>query len=222
MLCNFLIQTNNRFMQHKATFTTLTCPHCGDTKRILNLFCADTYRKEFWSDFRDVAPWMPRIFPIQKCLLCGKYYFIEPEQYCFVDIDALPNALTYAELKEAKEQFASTQLTQWQTFQLNQELLWAYNDEFNRNRGDHTPTDADLALYREVAQYFIDLYPTDARGDILRANLLCESGQYAKAKKILLAMHDPRFAFMAEAMLRHIDAHSPFPVQIVADHKLIS
>lgn len=212
-------------MQNECTYTTLTCPHCGDTKQILDLICADPYVKELWSDNRDVRPWMPKIFPIQKCANCGQYYFIEPEQHYIVDIDADPETLTYEQLKDAHEQFATTELTDWQTLQLNQELLWAYNDKFNRHeRHPHVrifnePKPEDVALFEEVTQYFLHRYPTDVHGDILRANLLCQAGEYEKAKEILAQVMDPQLYYMTEAMLYHIKARSPFPIRLVYENE---
>lgn len=212
----------------ECTYTTLTCPHCGDTKQFLNLICADPYVKELWSDNRDIRPWMPQIFPIQKCANCGQYYFIDPSQHYIVDIDANPDTLSYDQLKDAHEQFADTELTDWQTLQLNQELLWAYNNKFNRRerhphvRTFNEPEPEDMAIYEEVAQYFLHRTPTDVYGDILSANLLCQAGEYEKAKEILDQVKDPQLAFMTEAMIFHIHARSTFPIRIVYENELVN
>lgn len=171
-------------MEEKERYTILTCPHCGDTKRIFNVICIDPIETEFWSDFYRVAPYMPVIFPVQKCKRCGKYYFIKKEQYIIVDMDASGYPLKYHELKEAVKELSGSEQSAWETYMLNRSLIQAYNSEFMRDNSDRTPSEEERQQFLTAVDNVLNLpddqYPYELRGELLR-----ETGRFDEAVEIL-------------------------------------
>lgn len=208
-------------MQSNEQYTTLTCPNCGDTKKIFNMVCADLINKEFWSDLYRIQPYAPRISAVQKCHHCGMYYFAEEEQCHYVDIEAEVETLNYTELKEAKKQFASSDLSLWQKTALGMELVWAYNDEFCRGRNDNKPTKEDEKLFQELIDFFAGTVPRYFGDQVFDANLLCQVGDYVAAKQLLEQITDKNAAYVVKAMLHHIDLKSTFPIKVISDFKVV-
>lgn len=212
-------------MDHKATYTILECPHCGDTKRILNLICALTDTTEYWSDSRSIMPYLPTIMPLQRCMKCGKYYFTKPEQHHVADIDADVDTLNYAELKEAKDQFDGQKLTQWQQEMLDKELFMAYNDEFRRNRNHNQPTDEDTALYHSCIDSLLLNGQTPLCNPLYQAELLRESGRFTNAAMLAAHIADDDSEMwsdwerlVAKAINRHAEDYDDAPFLLVKDH----
>ena len=52
----------------------LTCPYCGQTKEVMSLLSGNTFGAQLWSDNKRIAPMLPEISYVQKCLYCQKYF----------------------------------------------------------------------------------------------------------------------------------------------------
>lgn len=171
-------------MEEKEKYTILTCPHCGDTKQVFNCICFDPFIKEFWSDFYRNSPYMPIIFPVQKCNHCGKYYFIHKEQYVLADMHAQIDTLNYHELKEAVKELSGSEQSAWEIHSLNSLVIRAYNSEFMREDNGKTPTEEDRQLFLTAINNMLNLpndeYPYELRGELLR-----ESGRFEEAVEVL-------------------------------------
>ena len=52
------------------------CPYCKEVKELISLRSGNTFRGTHWSDTKKEYPMLPRTSEVQKCLRCGKYYFL--------------------------------------------------------------------------------------------------------------------------------------------------
>ena len=52
------------------------CPYCKEVKELMSLRSGNTIGGEHWSDTKKVYPMLPKNSDVQKCLGCGKYYFL--------------------------------------------------------------------------------------------------------------------------------------------------
>lgn len=82
----------------------LTCPYCGEKKKIMSLMSGNTFDAVLWSDNKQIAPMLPEISLIQKCPKCGKYYFRTRQEVVYSDNQdwcSDSGLLTFPEMKEA-------------------------------------------------------------------------------------------------------------------------
>lgn len=49
----------------------LVCPYCGKEKEIMSLISRNTCGAEYWSDNKQIAPMLPEISYVQRCLQCN-------------------------------------------------------------------------------------------------------------------------------------------------------
>ena len=52
------------------------CPYCKAVKELMSLRSGNTIGGVHWSDSKNEYPMLPRNSEVQKCLGCGKYYFL--------------------------------------------------------------------------------------------------------------------------------------------------
>ena len=52
------------------------CPYCKAVKELMSLRSGNTIGGVHWSDTKKEYPMLPRNSEVQKCLRCGKYYFL--------------------------------------------------------------------------------------------------------------------------------------------------
>lgn len=52
------------------------CPYCGEVKELISLRSGNTFRATRWSDTKTIYPMLPKNSDVQKCPVCGKYYFL--------------------------------------------------------------------------------------------------------------------------------------------------
>lgn len=173
----------------RCTYTTLACPHCGDTKQILDVICLVPFYEEFWSDLYRIAPSMPEIFPVQKCNHCGKYYFIKEEQHLVADMHADVDVLNYQELKEAVKELSGSEQSAWETYMLNRSLIQAYNSEFMRGNSDKTPSEEDRQQFLTAVEKVVNL-PDDQCLRGFKGELLRETGRFDEAVEVLRNLPD--------------------------------
>lgn len=161
----------------------LKCPFCGGEKEVMALMSGNTCGGQSWSDVKTDYPMLPRVSPIQKCPICGKYYFTKEadrrksENYVFEKGD-----LTYEQLKEAAIQFGDV-LSEPDKIILNVLLLWAYNDNYNREDVGLTVAPEDEKKY--VRAVLDELIASEGTDEIVRAEYLRERGRFDEALAIL-------------------------------------
>lgn len=165
---------------------------------------------------------MPVIFPVQKCQDCGKYYFIEPEQYHPVDIDAHVDILNFAELKEAFAELHNPNHSDWGREMLCLELIKAYNDEFNRSiEVERLPSGEDISLFQEAVNFLLS--NSEDISPLLHAELLRESGRFEEAEAILrvLANNEANKSqlWSIKPVLDGAINHNPLPILLWKDGK---
>ena len=160
---------------------------------------------------------MPKIFPVQKCKCCGKYYFIEEEQYHVVDIDAFVDTLNYQELKEAMEELSCSEQSEWEMFMLNRSLIYAYNNEFIRNH-NNTPSNEDRQLFMTAIDNLLG-FPENYYYPAFRGELLRESGRFDEAVEVLSKLSDvDNIQYYVKPILEHAINHDPLPLLLIKDN----
>lgn len=166
----------------------LKCPFCGEEKNVFSLVSGNNMNGQQWSDLKSVYPMLPRVSPIQQCPACGKYYFRhevkerEKEEGFSWEL----GILSYEQLKEAAAQFGDG-LSKENRLLLNQLLLWAYNDKYNREGVETTPTTEEEKAY--IAAVLDELIGGDGVDDIIRAEYYRERGRFEEAVVLLDKCH---------------------------------
>ncbi|MDE7109844.1 MAG: hypothetical protein K2O49_07770 [Muribaculaceae bacterium] len=205
-------------------YTVLVCPFCGDRKEILNLICAGGLIEELWSDTRVIMPYMPVIFPIQKCKHCGKYYFINEEQYINVDIDAFVERLSFSQLKEAKVQFGSQALTLWDKEKMYMEILRGYNETFRCQYNDRTdqPTGEDVMLFYETIDWLLHESKEVRKDYILYSEILREGGYFQECINMLNGVTDQTNMWIIRPILERAKNGDTNPVLLIKSGKKLA
>lgn len=185
----------------------LKCPYCGKEKEVLSIASGNTFNSKYWSDTKEFHPMLPTVSPIQKCPSCGKYYFkANVKSRMGVDYSFDKGELTYGELKEAALQFEGEERISkdnrqtllfylrhiWQQNRkiskdnrktLLFELMWAYNDKYNREGMDIVePSDEERGYIDAVIKELMEGYELR---DLFIAELYRERGMFEEALEIL-------------------------------------
>ena len=186
----------------------LTCPYCGEKKKIMSLMSGNTFGAVLWSDNKQIAPMLPEISLIQKCPKCGKYYFRTRQEVVFSDNhDRCSDSgeLTFPEMKEA-----FVQLSEEGFEDANEErkarmmLHYAFNDFYYRyNPDDCVVNDDDWSIFKENALWIIENIITD---DVLKAEYYREIGMMEEALSILqdLTVEDEFVKKIADQVAKRI------------------
>lgn len=166
----------------------LICPHCGAEKEVMTLLSGNTFGGCQWSDTKKDYPMLPQVSHIQKCPKCGKYFFTglcesrEGPTYSFET-----GLLTYPELKEAYYQFEGAEIEDPYQMALFYEILYAYNDKYNRDGCLLEASQADNDFIKQILGRLIQLN-TDQSGyidPILKAEFLREKEDYKESYELL-------------------------------------
>ena len=202
----------------------LSCPYCSGEKEVMSLVSGNTFHGTVRSDTRRHYPMLPEVSPIQRCPHCGKYYFIEQakQRYAndngseFRSIGELGN-LSYAELKEAKEQLQHLTLTKMQRWIINHQLFMAYNDEFRRNPNaiGLEPTKEDAVVFNTTIQELLEGIERSVDYDLFHAELLRETCRFEEARMILNQYKKEEDNWVADEMLKHIDDGDSLPFLLI-------
>jgi hypothetical protein len=186
----------------------LTCPYCGEKKKIMSLMSGNTFDAVLWSDNKQIAPMLPEISLIQKCPKCGKYYFRTRQEVVYSDNHdwcSDSGLLTFPEMKEA-----FVQLSEEGFVDANEEkrarmiLLHDFNDYINPyNPDERVVNDDDWSIFQENALWIIENIITD---DVLKAEYYREIGMMEEALSILqnLTIEDEFIKKIADKIAKRI------------------
>ena len=208
----------------------LSCPLCGGEKELMSITSGNTTRQTLWSDTRSVYPMLPELSQIQKCPQCNRYYFLnEAERKISDDPESIYRSsgklgnLSYAEIKEAREQMLALPLSNRQRLFLASQLYLAYNDEFRRHPEDVTvpATEEDEALFKEVAEELLIEDDKVKFSPLFRTELMRSLGRFEEAKATLLSFSYGKWQWMADALLRHIEDGNVMPFLFIKDGKVV-
>ena len=163
----------------------LTCPHCGQKKEIMSLRSGNTFGARYWSDNKRIAPMLPEISYVQKCLQCKKYFIRSRQKtvYAKSGFSSDRGSLSFAEMKEAFAQLSQEKFRNKQEEAAVRMMLHhAYNDYYFRD-GKHRAIDkADQKLFRENAFWLIEKFLEDVA---MKAEFYREAGDMEKAKVLI-------------------------------------
>ena len=188
----------------------LTCPYCGNKKIVLSLNSGNTLDATLWSDNKQIAPMLPRISPVQKCIDdnfhyiskgCGKYYFVSRQSEVYGGMSHNKGTLSFLEVKEAFAQLMEENLTQQEQSELRLLYHYAYNDFYVRERFPMKITKIDKKdkqMFHDNALWLIDNFLKD---DILKAEYYREIGNFEAAKTTIEKV-DPKTEFLSEFVAR--------------------
>ena len=163
----------------------LTCPHCGQTKEIMSLMSGNTFGAKFWSDNKRVAPMLPEISYVQKCLHCAKYFIRSRQKavYSKSGSSAERGLLSFAEMKEAFAQLSQEKFrSRDEESTVRMMLHHAYNDFYFRGDTRRAVAEPDQKLFRENALWLIENLIKD---DVMKAEFYREAGDMKKAKALI-------------------------------------
>jgi len=162
----------------------LTCPHCGEKKEIISLISGNSFGQIVWSDNKSIKPMLPSASFVQQCPSCGKYYLMSQQKKHEYGTKTSfeKGTLSYAQLKEALLQMSSDDnLRDRDRLNILIMVIWAFNDEYTRCVNKDIPTEEHTYIVSLVDQ----LLSMDSVDDLLRAELLRETGRFEEAIEIL-------------------------------------
>ena len=163
----------------------LTCPHCGQKKEIMSLRSGNTFGARYWSDNKRIAPMLPEISYVQKCLQCKKYFIRSRQKtvYAKSGFSSDRGSLSFAEMKEAFAQLSQEKFRNKQEEAAVRMMLHhAYNDYYFRDASPRTVAAADQKLFRENALWLIENIIYD---NAMKAEFYREVGDMEKAKVLI-------------------------------------
>lgn len=169
----------------------VACPFCGAKKELMTLASGNSIGAMHWSDYKVIAPNMPKVSPVQKCLECGKYYLESNQPFSWGKKFSFEQGeLTYMEWKEAYNQFANdgsiskkdlTSVMFW--------LIQAYNDYYHRPNYMLFPSPTvdpkEEAFITNIIYKFIDVTDWSKEPLVLKAELYREAGDMEKSLQVL-------------------------------------
>ena len=181
----------------------LRCPHCGALKEVLQLMSGNTIGATLWSDAKQIAPMLPRVSYIQRCPICGKYFFYtqEVEAGTSNNYGGGTGKLPLEYLKQALTQLQPTG-NEEHILRIN--ILWAFNDRY----GDMEQSDIPI----EEWEYHVDNVHHLVQMDIdalLRAELYREIGDFEQAIQILQSLEvEDQMKGLQRQLLRQAQQHN--------------
>ena len=163
----------------------LTCPYCGQKKEIMSLRSGNTVGAQLWSDNKQIAPMLPEISYVQKCLHCKKYFIRSRQEAVYANsgFSTEQGLLSFAEMKEAFAQLSQEKfLEKKEEANVRVMLHHAYNDYYFREGRHRTVAEADQKLFQENALWLIEHFITD---NVMKAEFYREVGDMGKAKSLI-------------------------------------
>lgn len=197
------------------------CPYCWKKKRLLAIESGNAIDAEFWSDGKMIAPMLPQVSPVQKCLRCGKYYL---EYRCFsrsgLGQSWEKGEMIYHEWKEAYSQFLNEKgvakgknrlvqaINNLFAIEINPEdmaeirlwLIQSYNDCYYRHDSQYIEHEIEELDPEEesfiagIINEFIELHDwSEGPDSLLKAELYREAGDMQKSLKVLSQINLEKF-----------------------------
>lgn len=159
------------------------------------LVSGNSFGMSHWSDYKVIAPNNPKVSPVQKCLVCGKY-FVESEQpYSFGKTHSSNRGeLSYEEWKDAYNQFANDESVD--NVVLSHVMFWliqAYNDYYFRpdyRTFPNPPVDPqEEAFITNIIYRFIEIADKNEVPLALIAEFYREAGDMEKSLQVLSSIN---------------------------------
>ena len=178
----------------------VACPRCGWFARHFTLMSGNTFGARVWTDGKQVAPMLPGVPPVAKCLHCKAFYWLsEAEQVGTVNdwdseeefIDpAWAHAKDIEELSESEYHSAiesSLARNREQERILRILAWWRGNDAFRDDLGTSgRPLGRTTDRFRDNLLALVGLFDTSNTNEILmKAESYRELGEFKAATAIL-------------------------------------
>ena len=182
------------------------CPYCGATKQLMSLMSGNTFGARFWSDGKRIAPMLPNISPVQRCLDCGKYYLLYQQEFELGTGHSFETGdLEYHEWKEAFAQFSEEGLKKSDMANVMLGLIQAYNDYCYRDRDSHEPSEEETLFITSIIGEFIRMYNwRKVEVPLLKAELYREMGEMKKCARVLSSLEDKPMKDLEKALFNGI------------------
>ena len=151
----------------------------------MSLRSGNTFGAQLWSDNKQIAPMLPEISYVQKCLHCKKYFIRSRQEAVYANsgFSTEQGLLSFAEMKEAFAQLSQEKfLEKKEEANVRVMLHHAYNDYYFRNGENRMVDAADRKLFQENALWLIEHCITD---NVLKAEFYREAGDMEKAKALI-------------------------------------
>lgn len=163
------------------------CPNCGTEKELMTLLSGNTFGAEYWSDNKRIAPMLPIVSPVQKCPICGKYYFEHKHSYGeSTKVSFELGQLSFIEWKKAYDQFKAEGVEGKDMTNVQFWIVQSYNDYFYRGITSVKPSEEDFLIFSKMAVGFIDSFDWEpVKHPLLKAELYREANLMKECKEVL-------------------------------------
>ena len=162
-------------------------PYCGTEKDLMTLMSGNTFGAEYWSDNKRIAPMLPNVSPVQKCPVCGKYYFEHKQSFgesTNVSFDL--GQLSFKEWKDAYLQFLYEGIDEDEMNDVRFGVIQSYNDMFHRNINCVKPSDEEFQQFSKIVVDFINTFDWEpVKHPLLKAELYREANLMKECKEVL-------------------------------------
>lgn len=184
----------------------VTCPFCGAKKELMSLRSGNTFGARFWSDGKRIAPMLPQVSPVQKCLDCGKYYLLYQQKSEFGEgYSSERGELDYFEWKEAYSQLSKEETTKSDLVNVRLNLIQAYNDYYYRSGDDCEPPEEESRFIATIIVEFIKLFNwRKVEIPLLKAELYREIGEMKKCARVLSSIENKPMKDLEKVLFKGI------------------
>lgn len=178
----------------------VSCPHCGEEKKLMTLLSGNTFEATQWSDVYQYAPMMPTLSPVQKCGKCGNYFMLGNEEPVYDDDNhhcMATGRLSYPEIKQAILILEDSGLSKNEEISLRLEFLHRYNDAYRtikkrswekdgkEDNEDKTRDETDLKLHQDNLKKLISLLDRNEENICLIGEFYREAGNFEECIALL-------------------------------------
>ena len=151
----------------------------------------NTFGAVLWSDAKQVAPMLPIVSEVQKCPVCGRYFFLsEAKTEEGDDCSFETGKLSFDEAVEAFGELNGCSDDKLEN--LSVVVAWAFNDII---REKQTPTPEQYAKFKDIISSTLE-HPIFVGNELLRAELYREIGEFEECLNIL-SEYAPEESFLA-------------------------
>lgn len=142
----------------------VTCPHCGNEKKLMTLLSGNTIGMRQWSDTFYYAPHLPQVAYVQKCPHCGIFFMYPDAQKRYDDSQDDFNfcldtgRLSYPEIKQAFLLLEDAVKGKQSEMALRIAFLHSFNEAFREFEKNSWDKDEDMADDKHRDQIDYDLH----------------------------------------------------------------
>ncbi len=190
----------------------IECPHCSELLSRSSLGSGNTFGATHWSDGKMDAPMLPDYQEIVRCPKCEAFIWVKDAKEIGAydwfnedDNDDIPEewkkakSVIWPETSDFEKAIEKNQGTSKKREQyLRTQLWWGLNDPVrNGERSTILPPEQEDLFFKNLKQLALLLEESDAAGQIMRAEIARECGEFEKCIVRLMAIPE-KYASVCE------------------------